>query len=105
MNIENLKFTAYLFLDIDTTARNTLLSSVSPVYKSMYEEFRCALSDPRLHCRRDSVIVFEPLASQIVLQRSKHVKILWCQIGAVCWMGQHSVPHSHSQSAVFQLVC
>ncbi len=75
MNMQNLAFVAFLFFDIVTIARNTLLPSVSPAYKSICEELGRALSDPRLHCRLDSVIVFKPLASQIVLQRSKHVKI------------------------------
>ena len=75
MNVQNLTFVAFLFFDIVTIARNTLFPSVSPVYISICEEFRRALSDSRLHCRLDSVVVFKPLASQIVLQRSKHMKI------------------------------
>ena len=75
MNVQNLEFLAFLFFDIVTIARNTLLPSVLPVYKSVFKELGRALSDPRLHCRLDSVIVFKLVASQIVLQRFKHVKI------------------------------
>ena len=75
MNVQNFEFLAFLFIDVVTIARHTLLPSVSPAYKPMCAELRRALSDPRLHCRLDSVIVFKLLASHIVLQRSKHVKI------------------------------
>ena len=92
MNVQNLAFLAFLFIDVVTIARNTLLPSVSSAYKPMCAELRRALSDPRLHCRLDSVIVFKLLTSQIVLQRSKHVKIWWGQIGAMRWIGQYSPP-------------
>ena len=75
MNVQNLEVLALLFFDIVTIARSTLLPSVFPAYKSVFKEIGRALSDPRLHCRLDSVIMFKLLASQIVLQRSKHVKI------------------------------
>ena len=83
-NCEFLLFLAFLFIDVVTIARNRLLPSVSLAYEPICAELRRALSDPRLHCRLDSVIVFKLLAShEIVLQRSKHVKTWWGQIGAV----------------------
>ena len=98
MNVQNLEFVAFLCFDVVTIERNTLLPSVSPAYKSVFEELGRALSDPRLHCRLDSVIVFKPLASQRVLKRSKHVKMWWGQIGAVRWMGQYSPPPCSNRS-------
>ena len=98
MNVQNLEVLALLFFDMVTIARNTLLPSVFPAYKSVFKEIGRALSDPRLHCRLDSVIVFRLLASQIVLQGSKHVKIWWGQIGAVRWMGQYSPPPCSNRS-------
>ena len=74
MSTQNLTFIAFLFLDTATIARNTLQliwfrQFINPFTKN--SGVHCLI----LHCRLDSIIVFQPLASQIVLKRSKHVKI------------------------------
>ena len=88
------KCLSYLLLQLSTIACGMLLHSRLPVFKSVWEEFRLALSDPSLHIHPHIFIIVKLLPPQVAVVRVKQMKFSWCQLWTVNWVRKNKPPFS-----------
>jgi len=69
-----------------------------PVFKSVWEEFRLALSDSHLHSHPHRFIFVKLLPPQVAVVRVKQVRFLWCQLWTVNWVGKNKPAFSSDLS-------
>ena len=92
------KCLSYLLLKLGTIACGMLPHSRLPVFKSVWEEFRLALSDSHLHSHPHRFIFVKLLPPQVAVVRVKQVKFLWCQVWTLNWVGNNKPPFSSDLS-------
>ena len=98
------KCLSYLLLKLGTIACGMLPHSRLPVFKSVWEEFRLALSDSHLHSHPHRFIFVKLLPPQVAVVRVKQVTFLWCQLWAVNWVGKNKPPFNSDLSLFLSLL-